>query len=147
MPLPALDSAVAYTFMVKIDGVALPSVVSVSEISTEFETIDYKQQTADGKYVNRRLAGRTNGGEFTISRGMDSDKALSSWLTQVMNGDMTGARKTAEVTVLDLTGASIKTYTFFNCWIKSLKTGSLEAGGSSVLTEDFTVSFDTMTMA
>ena len=59
MPLPdtQYDSGVAYSFMVKIDGVQIPSVVSVGDITNEVDKIEYKQQTADGKYVVRQLPG------------------------------------------------------------------------------------------
>ena len=146
MPLPdtQFDSAVAYGFTVKIDGVQLPSVISVSDLTAEVDKIEYNQQTTDGKFVNRQLAGRQKGGEFTVTRGMTDSKTVAQWLTQIVNGDLKGARKTAEVAVTDYQGSPLRRYSFENCWVKSVKMGQLEAGGTNVLTEEFTVCFDTM---
>jgi phage tail-like protein len=147
MPLPdtQYDSGVAYSFMVKIDGVQIPSVVSVGDITNEVDKIEYKQQTADGKYVVRQLPGRPKPGEFTITRGMTDSKTASTWLKSVGEGDLKGARKTAEVAVLDYTGSPIRRYSFTNVWVKSVKCGGLEAGGTNPLTEEISVCYDEMT--
>jgi phage tail-like protein len=117
MPLPdtQYDSGVAYSFMVKIDGVQIP------------------------------LPGRPKPGEFTITRGMTDSKTASTWLKSVGEGDLKGARKTAEVAVLDYTGSPIRRYSFTNVWVKSVKCGGLQAGGTNPLTEEISVCYDEMT--
>lgn len=144
LPDTTLDTAIAYGFTVKIDGVTLPSVISVSDLTAEVDKVEYNQQTADGKFVPRQLPARQKGGEFTVTRGITGDKAVTQWLTQVFTGDLKGARKTAEVAVTDYQGATIRSFSFENCWVKSVKMNQVEAGGTSVLTEEFVICFDSM---
>lgn len=145
MALPdTFDTAIAFGFTVTIDGVQIPSVISVSELRAEIDSVQYNQQTSAGKFVSRQLAGKQKGGEFTVTRGLTGSNTVAMWLTQIANGDMKGGRKTAEVGVTDFAGVTIRRFSFQDCWVKSVSMGQLEAGGSSVLTETFTVSFDSM---
>lgn len=145
MALPdQYDAGIAYSFSVTIDGVSIPSVKSVSGVTAEVETVEHKQNTADGKYVVRQLPARPKPGEFTVTRGMTDDKTISEWLTKVCKGDLGGARKTAEIAILDYQGSPLRRYSFTNCWVKSVKFGDVEAGGTSVITEDFTICYDEM---
>jgi phage tail-like protein len=148
MPLPdPLDSSAANGFRVKIDGVQVPKVMEVSGVKNEVDKIEMKQQTDDGKYVVRQLIGRQKPGEFTVTRGLTDSKTVTDWLKTVMEGDVTGARKTASVELLDYKGQTIKTYNFVNCWVRSVEVGSLKAGAAEQATEKFTVCFDEATVA
>lgn len=144
LPDTQYDAAIAYGFTVKIDGVAIPSVISVSDLTAEVDKVEYNQQTAAGKFVPRQLAGQQKGGEFTVTRGMTQDKAVADWINKVLQGDLKSARKTGEVAVNDYQGAPIRRYSFENCWVKSVKMSQLEAGGANVVTEEFVVCFDSM---
>jgi phage tail-like protein len=132
---------------VKIDGVQVPKVMEVSGVKNEVDKIEMKQQTDDGKYVVRQLIGRQKPGEFTVTRGLTDSKTVTDWLKTVMEGDVTGARKTASVELLDYKGQTIKTYNFVNCWVRSVEVGSLKAGAAEQATEKFTVCFDEATVA
>ena len=142
MALDTLDSSPANGFSVKIDGIEIPKVVEVSGLKNEVDKIELKQQTSDGKYVVRQLIGRPKPGEFTVTRGLTESKTVTDWLKTVMQGDVAGARKTAEVQLLDYQGATIKTYNFTNCWVRSVELNSLKAGASEQATEKFVVCYD-----
>lgn len=145
MPLPdQYDTGIAYSFSMTIDGVQVPSVTSVSDITQEVDMVEYKQNTADGKYVVRQLPARPKPGQFTVTRGMTDDKTIADWLKQVSEGDLQGSRKTAEVAVLDYQKSPLRQYSFTNCWVKSVKFNQLEAGGTNVTTEEFVVCYDEM---
>jgi phage tail-like protein len=143
MPLEQFDSAAAYGFNLKLDGIEVPLVMEVSGLKAEVDKIQSKQQTADGKYIIRNIPGRNQAGEFTVTRGLTDSKTVSNWLKIVMDGDIKGARKNAEVGITDYKGETILRYTFENCWVKSVETGNLVAGDTKVLTEKFVVAFDT----
>ncbi|KQO96745.1 phage tail protein [Leifsonia sp. Leaf264] len=146
MSMDPLDSAAANGFSVSIDGIEMPKVIEVSGVKSEVDKIDSKQQTADGKFIARQLIGRVKPGEFSITRGLTESKAITDWLKNVMDGDLAGARKTAVVNVLDYTGATIKSFEFKNCWVRSVEVNSLKAGAAEQATEKFTVCFDESTV-
>jgi phage tail-like protein len=142
MPLDALDSAAAYGFTFKIDGVEVPKVMEIGGIKAEVDKITHNQQTADGKFVTRNLIGRHKAGEFTVTRGLTDSATITDWLKVVMDGDIAGARKTAEIGITDFTGDVVKRLSYENCWIKSVEVGNLKAGSTDVLTEKWTICFD-----
>ena len=64
-----------------------------------------------------------------------------------MEGDVAGARKTAVGRARSTTqGATIKTYNFTNCWVRSVEVNALKAGATEQATEKFTVCFDESTV-
>jgi phage tail-like protein len=143
MALEQFDSAAAYGFTVKVDGIQIPQVMEVAGIKSEVDKIQSKQQTADGKYVIRNLPGRNQAGELTVTRGLTESKTVTDWLRTVMDGDIAGARKNAEVGITDFKGEVILRFTYENCWVKSVETGNLVAGDTKVLTEKFVIAYDT----
>jgi phage tail-like protein len=143
----ALDSSSANGFTVTIDGIQIPKVTEVSGLKAEVDKIELKQQTSDGKYVVRQLIGRPKAGEFTITRGLTDSKTITDWLKTVAQGDVAGSRKTASVALLDYAGAPIKTYSFTNCWVRSVEVNSLKAGAAEQATEKFVVCFDEVSVS
>jgi|KBSSwiStaDraftv2_1062776.scaffolds.fasta_scaffold04182_9 phage tail-like protein len=142
MGLPDLDHSAAHSFMVELDGVAVPDVIDVSGLKIEIDKIEMKSQDATGQYLARVVPGRKKTGELTVTRGVTANKAISDWFGKVHAGDLVGARKTAAVTLLDYTHAPIKKYTLTNCWVKSFEISSLKAGATEPATEKFVISFD-----
>lgn len=147
MALDKFDSSPANGFIVKIDGIEVPKVTEVSGLKSEVDKIELKQQTSDGKYIVRQLIGRVKAGEFTVTRGLTESKTVTDWLKVVMDGDVAGARKTASVALLDYKGDTIKTYSFINCWVRSVELNSLKAGAAEQATEKFTVCYDESSVA
>jgi phage tail-like protein len=148
MPLAdALDSSSANAFRVKIDGIEVPKVTEVSGLTNEVDKIELKQQTADGKYVVRQLAGRPKPGALVVTRGLTDSKTITDWLKTVMEGDVAGSRKTASVELLDYTGQTIKTYNYINCWVQKVEVNALKAGAAEQATEKFTVCYDEATIS
>lgn len=149
MPLAdAMDMATAYSFSVSIDGVEVPYVIEVSGLKAEVDMVTYNQQAKDGKYVARQVMGRAKPGQWTCTRGLTDSKTVTDWLKSVMQGDIKGARKTAEVCIYTSDGQQLRRLNFRNVWIKDVELGgSLKAGGTEPLTEKFTVCWDEMEYA
>lgn len=148
MPLAdAFDSSSANGFTVTIDGIQVPKVTEVSGLKMEVDKIELKQQTDKGQYVVRQLIGRPKSGELTITRGLTDSKTISDWLKTVTQGDVAGSRKTASVALLDYAGAPIKTYSFTNCWVRSIEVNALKAGAAEQATEKFVVCYDEVSVS
>ena len=142
MALEDFDNAPAYGFTVTVDGIEVPRVIEVSGLKSEVDKIELKQQTQDGKYVVRQLMGRAKPGEVTVTRGLTESKTVTDWLKTVMEGDVSGSRKTASVALLDYKGETVKTYNFDNCWVRSVEVNSLKAGATEQATEKFVICYD-----
>src|SRR5712691_13310247 len=119
MGLPDLDTSVGWSFGFEIDGVAIKQIQEVSGIKLEVDAIELKHNTADGKYVNKKLPGRPKAGEVTLTRGLTDDKNFQEWMKKVGFGgfsEMKDARKGGSVLVYDYQGKPVKEYKLTNCW-------------------------------
>ena len=53
----------------------------------------------------------------------------------------------AAVALLDYSGAPIKTYSFTNCWVRSVEVNALKAGAAEQATEKFVICYDEVTVS
>ena len=135
MALPDLDTSVGHSFGLEVDGVQIKQINEVSGLKMEQDVIELKQNTADGKYVIKKLPGRPKAGEVTLTRGLTQDNSFEKWVQAAQFGKMADARKGGAIIVYDYEGAAIKRYKLTNAWPKSLEIGSLKAGDTSYLSE------------
>jgi phage tail-like protein len=142
MGLPDLDTSVGWSFGFEFDGIAIKDIQEIGGVKIEQDVIELKQNTKDGKYVNKKLPGRPKWGEVTLTRGLTNDKSFTDWIKKSMLGNMPGARKGGSVIVYDYTGVEIKRYKLTNCWCKSVEVGTLKAGDTSILTEKATIAHE-----
>jgi phage tail-like protein len=144
MPLPDLDTSVGHSFGLEVDGIVIKQISEVSGLKMEQDVIELKQNTADGKYVIKKLPGRPKAGEVTLTRGLTGDSSFEKWVKDAHFGKMATARKGGAIIVYDYEGAALKRYKLTNAWPKSLEIGSLKAGDTSVLTEKLVVTYEQM---
>lgn len=144
MALPDLDKAVGHSFGLEMDGLVIKQIQEVSGLKMEQDVIELKQNSADGKYINKKLPGRPKSGECTLTRGLTDDKSFDKWIKDSRFGKMTDARKNGAIIVYDYEGNSLKRYKLTNAWPKSLEIGTLKAGDTSVLTEKLSITYESM---
>ena len=140
--IPFGDGAVGYKFIVTIDGVQCPLVTEVSGPVLETEKIETKVQNNNTKEMMiSHMPGPRKPGEITVTRQLTQDKTIIGWLQQVMKGDVTGSRKTANIEVLDFKNQPVKTYEFQNVWCTKVETSTFKAGSSEAMTEKATLTW------
>ncbi|GAA2978051.1 MULTISPECIES: phage tail protein [Actinokineospora] len=144
MALPDLDTSVGHSFGLEVDGIQIKSINEVSGLKMEQDVIELKQNTADGKYVIKKLPGRPKAGEVTLTRGLTGDTSFEKWVKDAHFGKMADARKGGAIIVYDYEGQPIKRYKLTNAWPKTLEIGSLKAGDTSVLTEKLVITYEQM---
>jgi phage tail-like protein len=144
MALPDLDTSVGHSFGLEVDGVQIKQISEVTGLKMEQDVIELKQNTADGKYMIKKLPGRPKAGEVTLTRGLTADNSFEKWIKDAHFGKMSSARKGGAIIVFDYEGAPIKRYKLTNAWPKSLEIGSLKAGDTAVLTEKLVVTYEQM---
>ena len=144
MALPTDDSAVGHSFGLEFDGVTITKIQQVEGLKMEQDVIELKENSNEGKYFLRKLPGRPQGGELTLTRGLTADQSFENWVKASRFGQMPQARKGGTIIVFDFIGTPLKRYKLENAWPKSLEIGSLKAGDTSVLTEKLVVTYDHM---
>lgn len=144
MPLPDLDTSVGHSFGLEMDGVMIKQISEVTGLKMEQDVIELKQNTADGKYMIKKLPGRPKAGEVTLTRGLTADNSFEKWIKDAHFGKMGNARKGGAIIVFDYEGVPLKRYKLTNAWPKSLEIGSLKAGDTAVLTEKLVLTYELM---
>ncbi len=144
MTLPELDKAVGRSFGFEINGVQIKQIQEVSGLKIERDVIELKQNTADGKYIIKKLPGRFKAGEVTLTRGLTKDNSFEKWFKDTRSVKVGDALKDGHIIAYNNEGSVIKRYKLTACWPKSLEIGTLKAGNTSVLTEKLVVSYETL---
>ncbi len=144
MALPDLDKAVGHSFGLEFDGVQIKQIQEVSGLKMEQDVVELKQNSADGKYIIKKLPGRPKAGEVTLTRGLTDDTSFEKWVKASQFGKMGDARKGGAIVVYDYEGTPLKRYKLTNCWPKSLEIGTLKAGDTSVLTEKLVLTYESL---
>src|SRR5438270_2045025 len=116
MALQELDKAVGHSFGLEIDGVQIKQIQEVSGLKMEQDVIELKQNSADGKYIIKKLPGRFKAGEVTFTRGLTADTSFDKWIKDSRFGKMGEARKGGAITVYDYEGQALKRYKLTNAW-------------------------------
>ena len=142
MPLADMDTSVGHSFGLEVDGLVIKQISEVSGLKMEQDVIELKQNTADGKYVIKKLPGRPKAGEVTLTRGLTGDNSFEKWVKDSQFGKMADVRKGGAIVVYDYEGQAVKRYKLTNAWPKSLEIGSLKAGDTSVLTEKLVLTYE-----
>jgi phage tail-like protein len=142
MGLPDFDTSVGWSFGLEIDGVAISQIQEVSGLTIEQDSIELKENTPDGKYVNQVMPGRPKTAEVTLTRGLKQDDTFEKWIKDSFKGDLGAARKGGAIIVFDHMGAPLKRYKLTNAWPTKLEIGSMKSGDTSVLTEKLTLKVD-----
>jgi len=144
MALQELDVSVGHSFGLEIDGVLIKAIQEVSGLKMEQDVIEMKHNTADGKYINKKLPGRPKAGEVTLTRGLTSDNSFDKWIKAAHFGKMADARKGGAIIVYDYEGTAIKRYKMENCWPKSLELSTLFVVNDAAPTEKLTITYESL---
>lgn len=144
MPLPDLDSSVGHSFGLEFDSVLIRQITEVSGLKMEQDVIELKQNTADGKFMIKKLPGRPKAGEVTVTRGLTDDTSFEQWIKDSRFGQMASARRNGSIIVYDHEGLPVKRYKLINAWPKSLEISTLKAGDTSILTEKLAITFESV---
>ena len=133
------DKGVGHTFGLQIDGVEIKSITEISGLKMEQDAIELKENSADGKFVTRKLPGVWKTPDITLKRGLSGDNSFDKWIKDSQFGKMGEVRKGGAIIVYDYEGAPVKRYKLTNAWPKSLEVGPLQSGGNAVLQETLVV--------
>lgn len=126
-----LGGAEAAGFFKEIDG-----------IGSEHEVVVHTTGDAQGKSMVQKFPGQLKWNNITLKRGVDSNNALWTWRQQVIDGQITQARKDGTIEVLDWTGSTIVTYNFVRGWPCRYSAPGLSSGGNEVMVEEIEIAHE-----
>lgn len=131
-PAARRDPFKNYSFLVEIDGIASAAFKSVSGLAAEAEVIEYREG-ADPLSSSRKLPGRVNFPNVTLTRGITTNQDLWNWWQTVVNGSV--ERRNVAIVLLDDTRTPALRWLLRNAWIARIEGPTLEAGEKGLAIE------------
>jgi len=146
-PLPPLRGAPATTgaiggatFQLTVEGKLTAAFSSCRGLGADTEVVEY--QDGEDRILRKRPA-RTRSFNVVLSRNATSDAQLWAWRQEVIDNQMTNARKTCTITVLDAAGKAVMAWELRYAWPCTLTAGVKE--GTNQLVEELTITSEGVT--
>jgi phage tail-like protein len=131
------DAIIGASFGFEFDKHQAKGIMEISGLKQEFDMIEVKTQTADGKYVVNKIVGRPKAGTVTITRALTEDTQFADWVKEAGEGKL--PRANGSVIVYDTMLNPILRYSLLDCQPGALEIGTLKAADTSVTTEKLTL--------
>jgi phage tail-like protein len=138
------DAIIGASFGFEFDQHQAKGIMEVSGLKQEFDMVEVKTQTSDGKYVINKIVGRAKAGTVTITRALTEDLQFADWVKEASEGKL--PRTNGSVIVYDTMMAPVMRYSLMDCQPASLEIGTLKAGDTAVTTEKLTLHHTGMTV-
>lgn len=130
-----------FSVRVKWDGRLVADVAKVSPLRRTTEVVVHRDGGAPN--VARRSPGRTTYDPVALERGLIVDLEFERWANRVFDlGAASGAgvslqnfRKDVRIEALDMSGAVVRAYRLFRCWISEYRAQSEVSGAGNTVFE------------
>lgn len=130
------ESGLGLRFQVRIDGRSFGNWQKCDGLAVEYDVFEYKEGGENG-YVHR-LPGRVNYPNVKLTRPIDSGSAsVSAWVASLQ---IRMVPSTAQISVLDASGASVATWTLAGVYPVRWNGPSLDVASSQWATETLELS-------
>jgi phage tail-like protein len=135
------DPLVGAFFQVEVEGKLSGTFNACSGIGSVSEVIEHKIAEKGAKEPTiKKIPGRVQWSDVTLSRGLTSDMSLHTWRQDVIDGKVDQARKKCTITVLDRTGQPTAIWDLNNAWPSGLIINQKASGDP--LIEEMTVTYE-----
>ncbi|HEY7268471.1 MAG TPA: phage tail protein [Dehalococcoidia bacterium] len=136
------DPLSSYTFALEIDGITAAFFKEGSGFDSTVEVIEHRESGKGGKEIIRKLPGRAKWSDITLKRGTTDSLDLWNWHKQVLDGDVSGARKNGSIVVYDTAQKEVARFNFINGWCSKWKAGDLNSTNNQVHLEEATITIE-----
>jgi phage tail-like protein len=122
----------AFNFVVEFDGLSMGSYSEVSGLTSEGDSVDYREGT-DIPLTVRKLPGLRKYMNVTLKRGYTEDDQLWAWYRNIVNGATD--RRNGTIVLLDEARTPVLRWNIQNAWINKIEAPTLNASGNEVAIE------------
>jgi phage tail-like protein len=131
------DSVIGAFFSLELDKHQAKGIMEVSGLKAEYDMIEVKTQTADGKYVVNKIVGRPKTGTVSVTRLLTEDTQFADWLKEAAEGKLPRTNARIEMYATDM--SRILGWTLSDCQPASIELSTLKAGATDPTTEKLTL--------
>jgi phage tail-like protein len=127
-----IDPYRSFNFRVDIDNTTVASFSECSGLSTDGDSVDYREGT-DIPLTVRKLMGLRKYSNITLKRGYTQNTELWQWYRNIVNG--VADRRSGAVVLMDEERNEVLRWNFENAWINKIEAPSFNASGNEVAIE------------
>ena len=141
----ANDSPIAASrFGISIDGVQIASFSELQGITTKVDVIEFRESSDDGVRIVKIPGATAPEGEVKFKMSMGSNLEMNSWLEAAQAGMMSQARKSCSLVCYDAENKPVAKFYLENAWPSKCTLSPMRAGGNDVLTQEWSLSYETI---
>ncbi len=133
------DPLLGFNFALELEGSIAGYFTECAGIGSEHEIVEHKVVDKSGHEIVRKIPGRMKWQDITLKRGITSDMQIWDWRADLVNGDMTAARKNISITMLDRTYSPVAVWHFQNAWPSKVTGPSFKSDDNSFGVEEVTL--------
>ena len=141
----ASDQPVAASrFGLSVDGVNIATFSELQGITTKVDVIEFRESTAEGVRIVKIPGATAPEGEVKFKMAMGSNLEMNSWLEAAQAGMMDQARKSCSLVMYDAENKPVARFYLENAWPIKCTLSPLRAGGSDVMQQEWSLTFETI---
>jgi phage tail-like protein len=133
-----VDPLLSFQFSIQV-GTITGYFTEISGIISENEVVTHKVVNPQGYEVTLQIPGRSNGGEFTLKRGVTKNLDFWAWREMVVSGDIANARTDVTVTMYNRAYKAVRQWHMLNAWPSRLSGPQISSDSNDVAIEELTI--------
>lgn len=139
------DAFPAFRFNVQIDGLTEARFTECTLPSLEVEIEEQKEGGFNtGTHL---LPGRVLKGTVTLKRGIAAASELLQWYSEVMEGQMSRARRQVSITLFDDKGEAVLRWNLTGAFPTKWSGPELDAGSATIAIESLELSYESVSVS
>lgn len=140
-PAAPTDPYRSYNFKLQIQGVTEGHFTACTGLGVKVHALQYREGGV--QQVVRRLPGRVEYGDVTLSYGLTKSTELWKWFMTAVAGKV--ERRNVSVLLLDADGATeVVRWNLVNAWVSEWRGAPLDAMGREAAVESMTIVFESL---
>jgi phage tail-like protein len=140
--MPERDPLIGAHFALEVQGVVSAFFSQASGFNNSSEVITHQAVDAQGRSVIQKIPGDLTWDDITLNRGITDDLALWDWRQQVIDGNVTEARKDGSVIMYNHAHEEVSRFNFRNGWPSGWKGPDVSSEDQSVAIEEITIAHE-----
>lgn len=133
------DPLVGFSYGIDVAGTITGYFTKCEGLGSSTAVVDHKVTDESGRDWIKKIPGRLEWGDITLSRGITANMDFWKWRKQVEDGKVGEARKNGSIIMYDQELTEVARWNFVNGWPSKLDGPSLSSEGNEVSVESITI--------
>ena len=133
------DPLVGFSYGIDVAGTIAGYFPKAEGLGSSTSVVDHKVVDESGRDLVKKIPGRLEWGDITLSRGITANMDFWTWRKQVEDGKVNEARKNGSIMMYDQNLAEVARWDFVNGWPSKLDGPSLSSEGNEISLESLTI--------